>query len=82
MWLSGKEVDIIIKDEDLEQVTDDEEIESMIDEVIANNPQQLEQYKSGKDRLFGFFVGQVMQASQGKANPKQVNEILKSKLKE
>ncbi|MDB3994541.1 Asp-tRNA(Asn)/Glu-tRNA(Gln) amidotransferase subunit GatB [Gammaproteobacteria bacterium] len=82
MWLSGKEVDIIIKDEDLEQVTDDEEIESMIDEVIANNPQQLEQYKSGKDRLFGFFVGQVMQASQGKANPKQVNEILESKLKE
>ncbi len=82
MWVSGKEVDIIIKDEDLEQVTDDDEIESMIDEVIANNPQQLEQYKSGKDRLFGFFVGQVMQASQGKANPKQVNEILKSKLKE
>ncbi|MDC0508729.1 Asp-tRNA(Asn)/Glu-tRNA(Gln) amidotransferase subunit GatB [Gammaproteobacteria bacterium] len=82
IWLSGKEVDIIIKDEDLEQVTDDEEIESMIDEVIANNPQQLKQYKSGKDRLFGFFVGQVMQASQGKANPKQVNEILKSKLKE
>ena len=81
MWVSGKEVDIIIKDEDLEQVTDDDEIESMIDEVIANNPQQLEQYKSGKDRLFGFFVGQVMQASQGKANPKQVNEILKSKLK-
>ena len=77
---SGKEVDIIIKDEGLEQVTDDEEIESMIDEVIANNPTQLEQYRSGKDRLFGFFVGQVMQASQGKANPKQVNDILKSKL--
>ena len=54
----------------------------MIDEVIKNNPEQLKQYQSGKDRLFGFFVGQVMQASQGKANPKQVNEILKSKLKE
>ena len=52
----------------------------MIDEVIANNPEQLEQYRSGKDRLFGFFVGQVMKASQGKANPKQVNDILKSKL--
>ena len=80
MWVSGKEVDIIIKDEGLEQVTDNKEIESMIDEVIANNPEQLEQYRSGKDRLFGFFVGQVMKASQGKANPKQVNDILKSKL--
>jgi len=80
MWSTGKEVDAIIKDEGLEQVTDDEEIESMIDQVIKNNPEQLEQYRSGKDRLFGFFVGQVMQASQGKANPKQVNDILKTKL--
>ena len=80
MWSSGKEVDEIIQGEGLEQVTDGKEIESMIDEVIANNPEQLEQYRSGKDRLFGFFVGQVMKASQGKANPKQVNDILKSKL--
>jgi aspartyl-tRNA(Asn)/glutamyl-tRNA(Gln) amidotransferase subunit B len=80
MWISGKEVDEIIKDEGLEQVTDDKEIEAMIDEVIKSNPEQLEQYRSGKDRLFGFFIGQVMQASQGKANPKQVNDILKSKL--
>jgi aspartyl-tRNA(Asn)/glutamyl-tRNA(Gln) amidotransferase subunit B len=80
MWSSGKEVDDIIKEDGLEQVTDDKEIESMIDEVIANNPEQLDQYRSGKDRLFGFFVGQVMKASQGKANPKQVNDILKSKL--
>jgi aspartyl-tRNA(Asn)/glutamyl-tRNA(Gln) amidotransferase subunit B len=80
IWTTGKEVDDIIKEEGLEQVTDDKEIESMIDEVIENNPQQLEQYRSGKDRLFGFFVGQVMKASQGKANPKQVNDILKSKL--
>ena len=80
MWSSGKEVDAIIKDEGLEQVTDDKEIESMIDEVIESNPEQLEQYRSGKDRLFGFFVGQVMKASLGKANPKQVNDILKSKL--
>ena len=80
IWTTGKEVDDIIKEEGLEQVTDDKEIELMIDEVIENNPQQLEQYRSGKDRLFGFFVGQVMKASQGKANPKQVNDILKSKL--
>ena len=80
IWTTGKEVDDIIKKEGLEQVTDDKEIESMIDEVIENNPGQLQQYRSGKDRLFGFFVGQVMKASQGKANPKQVNDILKSKL--
>jgi len=80
MWISGKEVDEIIQDEGLEQVTDDKQIEAMIDEVIKSNPEQLEQYRSGKDRLFGFFVGQVMQASKGKANPKQVNDILQSKL--
>ena len=80
LWSSDDEVDEIIKSEGLEQVTDDKEIESMIDEVINNNLEQLEQYRSGKDRLFGFFVGQVMKASQGKANPKQVNDILRKKL--
>ena len=80
LWSSDNEVDEIIRDEGLEQVTDDKEIESMIDKVINNNPEQLAQYRSGKDRLFGFFVGQVMKASQGKANPKQVNDILRKKL--
>jgi len=80
LWSSDNEVDEIIKSEGLEQVTDDKAIESMIDGVINNNPEQLEQYRSGKDRLFGFFVGQVMKASQGKANPKQVNDILRKKL--
>ena len=80
LWSSDNEVDEIIQNEGLEQVTDDKEIESIIDEVINNNPEQLEQYRSGKDRLFGFFVGQVMKASQGKANPKQVNDILRKKL--
>ena len=80
LWSSDNEVDEIIQSEGLEQVTDDKEIESMIDEVINSNPEQLEQYRSGKDRLFGFFVGQVMKASQGKANPKQVNDILRKKL--
>ncbi len=80
LWSSDNEVDEIIQSEGLEQVTDDKEIESMIDEVINNNPEQLEQFRSGKDRLFGFFVGQVMKASQGKANPKQVNDILRKKL--
>ena len=80
LWSSDNEVDEIIQSEGLEQVTDDKEIESIIDEVVNNNPKQLEQYRSGKDRLFGFFVGQVMKASQGKANPKQVNDILRKKL--
>ena len=80
LWSSDNQVDEIIQSEGLEQVTDDKEIESMIDEVINNNPEQLEQYRSGKDRLFGFFVGQIMKASQGKANPKQVNDILRKKL--
>jgi aspartyl-tRNA(Asn)/glutamyl-tRNA(Gln) amidotransferase subunit B len=80
LWSSDNQVDEIIQGEGLEQVTDDKEIESMIDKVINSNPEQLEQYRSGKDRLFGFFVGQVMKASQGKANPKQVNEILRKKL--
>ena len=80
MWSTGKDVDTIIEEEGLKQVTDDKEIESLIDEVIQNNPEQLKQYKSGKDRLFGFFVGQVMKASKGKANPQQVNDILKVKL--
>ena len=57
------------------------EIDRVIDEVIAASPTQLEQYRSGKETLFGFFVGQVMKASKGKANPKIVNERLKEKLK-
>ena len=80
MWASSKDTDDIISEQGLQQVTDLSEIEKMVEEVINKNPDQLEKYLSGKDRLFGFFVGQVMKASQGKANPKQVNDILKSKL--
>ena len=80
MWAYSKDTDDIISEQGLQQVTDLSEIEKMVEEVINKNPDQLEKYLSGKDRLFGFFVGQVMKASQGKANPKQVNDILKSKL--
>ncbi len=76
----GDDADSIIEAKGLKQVTDSGAIEAMIDEVIANNPGQLEQYRGGKEQLFGFFVGQVMKASKGKANPAQVNEILKAKL--
>jgi len=77
---TGKDADVIVEEKGLKQVTDTGAIESIIDAVIANNPNQVEQYKSGKEALFGFFVGQVMKESRGKANPKIVNEILKKKL--
>ena len=82
MWTTGQEVASIIEEEGLQQVTDLSAIESMVNKVIDDNPDQLKQYLAGKDRLFGFFVGQVMKESQGKANPAHVNQILKEKLKE
>ncbi len=72
--------DQVIEAQGLKQVTDTGAIEAMIDEVINANPEQVEQYRSGKDKVFGFFVGQVMKASKGQANPAQVNQILKAKL--
>lgn len=80
MWAGEGRADEIIEAKGLKQITDASAIEAIIDEVIANNPQQVEQYRGGKDKLFGFFVGQVMKATQGKANPKQVNELLRKKL--
>lgn len=80
MWSGEGSADEIIEKEGLVQITDTSAIEKMIDEVIAANPKQLEQYRAGKDKLLGFFVGQVMKASGGKANPAQLNEILRQKL--
>ena len=78
---TGKDPDVIVEEKGLKQVTDTGAIEAIIDEVLAANPSQVEAYKNGQDKLFGFFVGQVMKASQGKANPGIVNQILKEKLK-
>jgi aspartyl-tRNA(Asn)/glutamyl-tRNA(Gln) amidotransferase subunit B len=80
MWASGAEADAIIAEKGLKQITDTAAIEKVIDEVMAKNPGQLAEYRSGKDKLFGFFVGQVMKVTGGKANPAQVNELLKRKL--
>ncbi|HKU12769.1 MAG TPA: Asp-tRNA(Asn)/Glu-tRNA(Gln) amidotransferase subunit GatB [Steroidobacteraceae bacterium] len=80
MWAEGKDADAIIEANGLRQITDTAAIEKTIDEVMAANPQQLQDYRSGKDKLFGFFVGQVMKVTGGKANPAQVNELLKRKL--
>lgn len=81
MFRTGKGADETINALGFVQISDTDEIEKVIDEVIAANPKQLEQYRAGKEALFGFFVGQVMKASQGKANPKVANELLKEKLK-
>jgi aspartyl-tRNA(Asn)/glutamyl-tRNA(Gln) amidotransferase subunit B len=80
MWGSGRDADAIIEEKGLKQITDGAAIERVIDEVIARNPGQLADYRAGKDKLFGFFVGQAMKATQGKANPAQLNALLKKKL--
>jgi aspartyl-tRNA(Asn)/glutamyl-tRNA(Gln) amidotransferase subunit B len=80
MWAGEGDADAVIAKKGLKQITDSGAIEKAVDEVIANNPKQLEQYRAGKEALFGFFVGAVMKATQGKANPAQVNELLKKKL--
>jgi aspartyl-tRNA(Asn)/glutamyl-tRNA(Gln) amidotransferase subunit B len=80
MWAEGKDADAIIEAKGLKQITDTGAIEKVIDEIMAANPKQLADYRSGKDKLFGFFVGQVMKVTAGKANPAQVNELLKQKL--
>ena len=80
MWDEKRSVDEIIKDQDLEQMTDIGALELVIDQIIAKNLNQVEQFKNGNTKLLGFFVGQVMKATQGKANPKQVNQILNDRL--
>ena len=81
MCANGSSPDEIIKSQGLEQISDDESIEEIILTVINEHPAQVEAYLAGKDKLFGFFVGQVMKLTEGKANPKTVNNILKDKLK-
>ena len=71
----------IINEKGLKQQSDPKELEKLIDKVINENPDKVKEYKSGKEKLFGFFVGQAMKVSGGKANPQLVNEILKKKLK-
>ena len=81
LWQSTSTADEIIAAKGLKQITDTGAIETIIDKIIADNPAQVEQYRSGKDKVFAFFVGQVMKEMQGKANPAEVNKMLKEKLK-
>lgn len=80
LWTTQEDADIIIQKQGLTQITDSAEIEALVNRIIDEHPSQAEAYKNGKVQLFGFFVGQVMKASQGKANPEQVNALLKEKL--
>ncbi len=82
MWNGEGDADAIIEARGLKQITDSSAIEPIIDEVIAANPGQVEQYRAGKEKLMGFFVGQVMKATQGKASPGEVNRLLQAKLKD
>jgi aspartyl-tRNA(Asn)/glutamyl-tRNA(Gln) amidotransferase subunit B len=80
MWNGEGSADEVIENKGLRQITDTSAIEAVVDKVIADNPGQVAEYKAGKDKLIGFFVGQVMKETKGQANPGQVNKILKEKL--
>lgn len=80
MWKNQQQVDDIIAAQGLQQISDSSALEKIIDELMANNPEQVAQYRAGKEKVFGFFVGLMMKATQGKANPQQVNDLLKRKL--
>ena len=80
MCETGESANNIINKKGLSQISDEGELEKLVDNVISSNPENVEKYKNGKDKLFGFFVGEAMKLSKGKANPKVLNELLKSKL--
>ena len=82
MFASGASARAVVEELGLRQITDDEQIRSVIRQAIAANPKQLEQYRAGKTTLFGYFVGQVMKETKGQANPQKVNELLKEELGE
>src|SRR5690606_13626347 len=82
LWETGKAADAVIEEKGLRQITDTGAIEAAIDAVLARETGKVAEYKSGKDKLFGFFVGQVMKSTGGKANPAMVNEVLRKKLGE
>jgi aspartyl-tRNA(Asn)/glutamyl-tRNA(Gln) amidotransferase subunit B len=80
MYATGKRAGVIVEEKGLVQVRDEGTIESVVDEVLADNPAEVERYKAGNEKLIGFFVGQIMKKTKGKANPKLANEILLKKL--
>ncbi len=81
MFVTGRKAELIVKEKDLHQVTDSGAIESIVDQVVATNTRQVENFRSGNEKVIGWFVGQVMKATHGKANPQIVNQVLREKLK-
>ena len=81
MWNNGEDAQYIIENEGMKQISDTDELNKIVDNIIKNNYKSVEEYQNGKDKLLGFFVGQVMKETKGKGNPKLINEILKVKLK-
>jgi aspartyl-tRNA(Asn)/glutamyl-tRNA(Gln) amidotransferase subunit B len=81
MFQSGRAAAEIVAEKGLAQISDADELGRVIDEIIAANPDQVTEYRAGKERLLGWFVGQVMKATRGKANPQLVTELLKEKLR-
>ena len=81
MWNNGEDAQYIIENEGMKQISDTDELNKIVDNIIKNNYKSVEEYQNGKDKLLGFFVGQVMKETKGKGNPKLINQILKEKLK-
>jgi aspartyl-tRNA(Asn)/glutamyl-tRNA(Gln) amidotransferase subunit B len=81
MYRTGEHPEKIVRERGWVQILDEEEIEKAIERAMKTNPKQVEDYRKGKEKIFGFFVGEVMKQTKGKANPKLVNELLKKKLK-
>ncbi len=82
MWESGKDAAAIVQEKGLKQITDTGAIEAIVDRLIADNPGQVQQFKSGNEKVLGWFVGQIMKATQGKANSAVANQLLREKLKD
>jgi aspartyl-tRNA(Asn)/glutamyl-tRNA(Gln) amidotransferase subunit B len=80
MYRTRKDAEAIVKEKGLVQISDSSEIEKIVDEILAKSPKEIERFKAGDEKLLGFFVGQAMKATKGKANPQMLNELLKKKL--
>jgi aspartyl-tRNA(Asn)/glutamyl-tRNA(Gln) amidotransferase subunit B len=80
MYKTGKDAKSIVKEKGLVQISDKSAIEAAIDDILTKNPKEVERFKAGEEKLIGFFIGQAMKATKGKANPKIVNELLNKKL--
>ena len=80
MYRSGSAPEAVVEEKGLKQISDSGEIEALVDKVLADNPDQVQTFLGGKDKVLGFFVGRIMKATKGKANPQLVNDLLREKL--